>query len=264
MPTPFMHLDFAERIRGEAAMPPALGRLLDGAWGAFCLGNVAVDMSAMGEMTREATHFYHVEPSLTAGRLEERPYEVMWRAHPALARAGEMSVGKAVFVAGYCVHLWFDMIWYNEVFRPYFLQGKGWRDLRHLFTVHQVLLTYLDQLALARLGKVTRRALGVAEPKDWLPFASDASLMAWRDMIAEQLLPGRMSKTVEVYAARLKMTPDEFAAHLTSQTWLEQELFGRVPVAEVEKHLAEGVKPALALTADYLNDLYIVEEKVLE
>lgn len=243
-----MHLWMAERIRVRGCLPDELYQIVVQEWPAFYLGSVAPDYQVISAIPREDTHFYELPPAP-----ESEAHEDMLAAHPELAVAAKLPPAQAVFVAAYMAHLMLDLRWYREVLAPYFLQGGHWHNYRQRFTIHNILLTYLDQKALAQLPAVAGATLAAAEPVQWLPFAADADLLRWRDLIAGQLQPGAASQTIKIYADRLAVSPDEFAANLADATWMEKQLFSRVPVATVEAMLDAAVDQSVALISAYLN-----------
>jgi hypothetical protein len=242
-----MHLWIAERIRAGDRLADDLRPSLVKEWPAFYLGSVAPDYQVLAAIPREKTHFYDLPP---APRIEA--HEVMLATYPELALAAHLPPAQAVFISAYMAHLMLDLRWYREVLMPYFLQADQWQHHRQRFTIHNVLLTYLDQQALALLPADAGATLSAANPVQWLPFAADADLVRWRDLIAGQLQPGAASQTVEIYARRLSMPPAEFAANLASPTWMEEQLFSRVPVAAVESLLDSAVDQSVALITGYL------------
>lgn len=251
MPTPFMHLQIAEQIRSELeARPGSDGRLLCTllqAWPAFYLGSVAADYQTITQVPREATHFYTLPPDP-----DNQAYPEMLACYPELADATALPPTQGVFVAAYCAHLMLDLIWFRRILLPFFagVSDLGSREQRRL--LHDVLLTYLDKLAFDALPATAGMTLAAAQPDHWLPFADDADLVRWRDMLAAQLQPGGKLQTIEIYAGRLGMSPAAFAANLNDPTWMSDYLFAKIPVAEVQTILASAVPQSITLLTDYL------------
>lgn len=252
MPTPFMHLQVAEEIRAGLEAPQArngrLPALLRQEWSAFYLGSVAADFPTISGAPRVESHFYDMPPQPW-----EEAHETMLATHPELADSASLPSDQAVFVAAYSAHLMLDLLWFRQILIPYFVEAPhlGDRQQRHL--VHFILLTYLDTLALELLPETAATTLAAAEPRNWLPFADDAVLARWRDMLVAQLQPGAPVQTVEIYAERLRMSPDEFAANLRDPDWMEVNVFSKVPVAEIQAKLAAAVPRSIVLISDYLN-----------
>jgi hypothetical protein len=58
--------------------------------------------------------------------------------------------------------------------------------------------------------------------------------------------------TVEVYAKRLGVSPDEFAANLDKQSWMDENLFSKVPVDKVLGIMHSAIDESVAIINDYL------------
>lgn len=248
MPTPFMHLEIAERIRAHEELPEAVAHRIDDFWPAFYLGNVAADFQTVSDIPREEAHFYKLPPAEGV-----EAHKVLLERHPQLAHPEAMRPAQAVFIAGYQAHLLLDIRWYWEVLIPYFVEADGWpADHRRRFLVHNTLLTYLDREALKSLPENAGETLAAADPHHWLPFASDGDLIRWRDMLVQQLEPGATPKTVAIYAERMNMPPSEFAAHLADPAWMHAQVFRKVPLEAVEAVLDAGLVECVGLITDYL------------
>jgi hypothetical protein len=118
--------------------------------------------------------------------------------------------------------------------------------------IHNTMLTYLDMLAVETLPGNAAEILCNAVPDYQLPFAADSKLIVWRDMLVDQLQPGAMLRTVEIYAERLEMSPEEFAANLENPAWMADYVFGKVPVERVQEMLAEAVDESIDIITSYL------------
>ena len=249
MPTPFMHLQVAERIRAHPELPAAIGACLDAHWPAFYLGNVAADFQTISATPRAAAHFYSLPPAPGVEAHEE-----MMHRHPELAPASRLAPEHAVFIAGYRAHLLLDLRWYRDVLMPYFVDAKGWpADHRQRFLAHNILLTYLDNLASTSLPENAAATLAQAQPRQWLPFAGDGDLIRWRDMLSEQLRPGATIQTLVIYAGRMNMAPEAFAERLDDPAWMEERVFRQVPLERVQATLTEAVEESVQLVRDYLS-----------
>jgi len=242
-----MHLQTAERILASEQLEPAVRELIQDNYPAFYLGNVAPDYQAICDIPREESHFYHLPPEPG-----NRGYDTMLARHPDLTAVEKLPPNKAVFMAGYSIHLMLDLRWYHEVLIPYFLLSEGWEDHRQRFIIHNTLLTYLDMLAVETLPEKAAEILETAVPDYRLPFAEDAKLITWRDMLVAQLQPGAMLQTIEIYAGRLSMSPEAFAANLENPAWMADHVFGKVPVENVQAILADAVGESIEIVSDYL------------
>jgi hypothetical protein len=246
MPTPFMHLQIAERIRQDGGLDSGmLGRIED-QLPAFYLGNVAPDYQTITSIPREKTHFYNLPPGP-----EEDACREMLEQYPALSNSNIVSSAQAMFVAAYCCHLLLDLRWYREILIPYFLSPGDWKDHRHRFVVHNTLLTYLDKRAFESLPQSAAKTLSEARPDDWLPFASNEDLAEWRDFLVPQMKPGATPFTVEIYADRLAMSTEEFSEHLDKDEWMEEQVFSRVALDSVLSLLSSAVGDSIDQIIDY-------------
>jgi len=252
MPTPFMHLQCAEQIRSALeASQGSNGRLpvlLRQEWPAFYLGSVAADFPSITGTPRVESHFYDMPPPVQA-----EAHVTMLEMYPELADSAALPPDQAVFIAAYGAHLMLDLLWFQQVLMPYFVEAPHLGDRQQRRLVHFILLTYLDTLALATLPEAAGTTLAAAEPQRWLPFVDDAVLARWRNMLVSQLQPGAAIQTVEIYAERLQMSPAEFAANLRDPKWMEANVFSKVPVAEIQARVAAAVPGSIALISEYLN-----------
>lgn len=249
MPTPFMHLQIAEQICVEAqAGHGRLHALLQRQWPAFYFGSVAPDYQEVADVPRRQTHFYDLPPEP-----DNMGYNALWDAYPALTDVANLAPEQAMFVAGYSVHLLYDVIWLREVVDPYFFRAKDMGDRKQRMLIHFILLTYLDKLAFESLPETAAQTLAAAHSEQWLPFADNAHLEQWRALLLPQLQPGAMSSTVAVYARRLGMTPAEFAASLEDPDWMEAHVFDRLPVAEIQEILQAALPRSVDLLLGYFH-----------
>ncbi|MDT8306529.1 MAG: zinc dependent phospholipase C family protein [Anaerolineae bacterium] len=249
MPTPFMHLRVAERIRQHPELGPSAGQQMDAAWPAFYLGNIAPDFQTISDVPREVAHFYELPPARDVVAHEE-----MLERLPHLADASALDTDHAVFIAGYRAHLLLDLRWYWDILIPCFVEADDWPvDHRQRFLVHNTLLTYLDRLSRQKLPEDAGRTLAAAMPQRWLPFAGDGDLIRWRDMIAAQLAPGTVPATVSIYAERMRMSAKTFAANLDDSAWMDEQVFRKVSLDHVLAVIDSGVDDSVRLVGAYLD-----------
>ena len=240
-----MHLALGEAILNGEALPPATRRLLAQQRGPFLLGHTAPDVQTVSKQPRDQTHFYSIP------RTNDRPaYEVLFAAHPQLARAGALPPAQAAFVAGYIAHLLLDELWLDRIFAPYFLQD--WGPRRERLFLHNVLRTWMDRQDQQRLNGSLVTALREAVPQDWLPFVGDDHLRAWRDWLVEQLAPGHHVQTAEVFAQRLGVPAVDMETVLRSPQQMEARVFHHIPRAALESFNAAGYERSVALIRWYV------------
>ncbi len=251
MPTPFMHLHMAEEIQTAfAAEHPHNGNLaqIQAAWPAFYLGSVAPDYQIVCDVPRENTHFYRMPPE--PGNMG---YNRMLQNYPQLADASKLTPARAVFIAAYAAHLLLDVIWLRDILYPLFLNSPSFADRHDRHLTHLTLLTYLDGLACDALPASAGTTLANGNPDKWLPFADDADIIRWQTMLARQLLPGGKRETVEIFAGRLGLTPEEFGALVADETWLQNKLFRKIPIETIQACLETAVAESVTVIKNYLN-----------
>jgi hypothetical protein len=246
MPTPFMHLQVAEEIKSHSRLDPAIRSLVNQHFPAFYLGSVAPDVQSITKQPRSSTHFYDLPP-----RPEDKGYPKLMATYPELSDPDRLSPDQAAFISAYCAHLMLDLLWFHDVLIPYFIEPEEWDDNHQRFVVHNTLLTYLDKIAVESLPDEAGQVLAEAEPDDWLPFVNDEDLSRWRDTLVDQLLPGAPLRTIEIYAGRLYMSPEEFANNLEEPSWMEEHLIRRVPVDSVIEMMSSGVTESVKLINRY-------------
>lgn len=251
MPTPIMHLDSAEQMLAHPALPAQTRACLVAHWPAFYLGSIAADFQVICDVPREATHFYPLPLPATS---EPVGWDRLRNLFPTLASAAMLPEARAVFLAAYGAHLWLDVVWYRDILVPYFFDEARWQGVERTdrFALHHLLLTDLDRQAFARLPADAEATLRAADPNVNLPFILDGELANWQTLIADQLLPGQPLQTADIYAARLHMSIADFRARLDDPVYLERELYGRVPRAEVALIFAHAHAACIALIAAYL------------
>jgi hypothetical protein len=246
MPTPFMHLVLADAMLADSRLPAPVLPLLQDQLPAFRLGHTAPDAQTVSGQPREATHFF------TVPMVDRRPaHEKMFGLHPELARPDRLPPAQAAFLSGYICHLALDQLWIGQIFEPVFGIGAHWADFRDRLYLHNILRTHLDQVDLPQLQGGVGASLAAASPTHWLPFILDGALVGWRDLLAEQLLPGAAIQTVEIFARRMNRDPKELAALLDSPEELDRLIFSRLPREQLDAFRTDGLARSLELVAEY-------------
>lgn len=248
MPTPFYHLKLAEEILGETStLPGGILALLSEYRAEFLLGNTAPDVQVISGQPREATHFFTLPL-----RLNERlPWEGLLSDHAALAHPGQIPPAQAAFIAGYLCHLQADYLWATDIFVPVFGMRSEWESFSRRLYLHNVLRAYMDREILPELNNGTGSSLVRATPEGWLPFVQDSYLYEWRDLLTAQLMPGAKSQTVEVFARRQGIPPEEFYRLLSSPERMDQELFAHLPRQQLEAYHQRILIENLSLLEHY-------------
>lgn len=229
MPTPFSHLAFAQRLRGEPNLPPSLRSLLEAEWSSFLLGSIAADAQTLAGLKREDTHFYAYDRPM-----EDHPWRVMVKQNPSLAAVS--GDAQRAFITGYVGHLSMDEIWSLDMLRPHFAE-REWASRGQRFLMLHVLLIYMDERDVALLPSSIAGDLSAACPDNWLPFLSDEALVRWRDYIYKQIEPDGVSETLDIFGQRINKTPQELRAILDSEEVMQRDLWAYISpalLAEIE------------------------------
>ena len=144
-------------------------------------------------------------------------------------------------------------IWHFDVVLPYFANSTVVEEMSERYLLHLALLTYLDNAAFQALPAAAYASLGTAATVYALPFADEEQLARWQAYLLQQMAPAGRSETIAIFAARLRMTPEEFAAKLHDPDWMDRELFARIPVSKIQKQLDAAVSRSLDLVSAYWN-----------
>jgi hypothetical protein len=232
LPTPIEHLAIAEQMLASPALPEGIRIQLDrdeAVRGAFFFGNIAPDVQMVSGQPRDATHFFSLPPTNNYPA-----YVEMLRLHPLLAQPARLPAAHAAFLAGYLAHLLLDECWVREVFYPVFGPEQTWGERQERFLLHNVLRAWLDRRDFPRLRDGIGDLLRQAKPCHWLSFAPDSDLNRWRDVVADQFVPGADIRTVAIFALRARVPDDEFLALLEPDV-IEERIFRRIPLAELDR-----------------------------
>lgn len=248
MPTPFTHLRIAQDLLVDDALNPLYRDLLRRHRPAFQLGSIVADARVASGDGREVTHFYSYGQPMV-----ERPWRLMLRLHRELRLATDEA--HLAFLAGYVAHLATDEAWALKMVRPEFW-GREWLGVQRrdkFFALH-LILTVLDERDEGLLEDWQAASLRRAEPRNWLPFMSDAILCHWRDLVAGQLGPAGSSLTLEIFGQRLRMDPAIVRAALDDPAAMQGRLWRHIP----QSLLAEVARLCYVFTRDQLA-VYLTE-----
>ncbi len=244
MPTPFTHLRIAQSLLVDESLSPLYRELMRRQRPAFQLGSIVADARVASGVGREVTHFYSYGSYIC-----EHPWRRMLRLHPSLTAVHDEV--QLAFLAGYVAHLATDEAWGLKLVRPQ-IWGREWLGFEQrdkLFALH-LILTVMDERDERQLESWQAASLARGEPDDWLPFMSDAVLRGWRDLVADQLMPGGESKTLEIFAKRLQCDPAIIRAALDDPAEMEGCLWSQLPrslLAEVERACYAYTRDQLAV-----------------
>jgi len=124
--------------------------------------------------------------------------------------------------------------------------------------LHNVLRSYLDREILAGIRDSAGVELSRVQPTGWLPFVQDRYLAEWRDLLAGQLQPGADIRTVEVFAQRQGISPQEYYRLLDSQAEMDAEIFSRLPRRALDEYRVRLVEKNVQFLQSYLETQRIV------
>lgn len=216
--------------------------------GAFLLGNLAPDVQVVSGQTRLDTHFF----DLPVQRNRLPAWTNLFSAHPGLTHPRALPEDQAAFLAGYLCHLMADWLWALEIFNPVFAANKEWENFPRRLYLHNVLRAYLDRDILPGLPqRISSDLLGVT-PHGWLPFVEDHDLLLWRDDLAGQL-SGERIRTVEVFAERQGLPPQEYYQLLDSDERMHQEVFAHLPRRALDGYRQRAESESARLVRAYLS-----------
>ncbi len=247
MPTPFYHLSIAQNLLDHGAFSPGVQEILERQRSAFLFGNTAADVQVISGQERQATHFF----KLPLHNNPVTPWQRMLNDYPYLGDCRQVAEAQAAFIAGYLCHLMADWQWIGDIFVPAFGLLAEWGIFPQRLYLHNVLRAYLDRQMVPGLIKGTSEWLEKVIPDQWLPFVKDQFLFAWRDFLAEQLQPGAKVHTVEVFAERQGISPQEYMALLGSEERMENEIFTHLPREELARYRQRVEDESIALVNSY-------------
>jgi len=220
MPTPFTHLEIAQRLIDDEALPQSIRDYIRSELGAFLLGNISADARVDSGSPRETTHFYSYNEKITRA-----PWRRMVEENKSLL--SPHSPEHRVFVAGYIAHLSVDEYWTRNMVGPHFF-AREWADRVERFYMLHIILSYMDERDLNKLDTWQPDVLCEAQPTHWLPFISDENLSNWRDLVQRQIIPSGVSQTLEIFGHRLGKPAQELRDFLDSEEKMQIGLWNNI------------------------------------
>jgi hypothetical protein len=250
VPTPFYHLSVAIDLLEHPALTEYARQLLVHERGAFLFGNTAPDVQTISRQSRADTHFFDLPLSSNP----VPPWLFVREKYEVLGDTSRLGNAQAGFLAGYLCHLQADWIWIRDIFVPVFGKKCTWSTFHQRLYLHNVLRSYLDREILPALieGNGVGKELKSAAISNWLPFVEDRHLIDWRDFVADQLLPGAMIRTVEVFAERQGISPREYYSLLSSEERMESEVFAYLSRQDLAKYRRSVLESNVQLINAYL------------
>ncbi len=213
------------------------------------LGNTAPDVQVLSSQRREATHFFSVP--IQSNR--QVPWDRLLHEYPGFTHPADLSPNSAAFIAGYLCHLQADWIWIINIFQPIFGPDQSWETFSKRLYLHNVLRAYLDVKVLEDLPADVPKKLHLTCPNNWVPFIQDKLLLEWRDFLCDQLRPGEEIRTVDVFASRQGIDPEEFHSLLHSEERMDRDIFTHMTRQELESYRERLITSNIELLDQYIN-----------
>ncbi len=248
MPTPFYHLSIASELLKRPELTAQARQIIEPQYCPFAFGNTAPDVQVVSGQSREATHFFDLP--IRQGDLPA--WEAMLQAYPQLTDISHLPAAQTAFLAGYLCHLQADWLWVKQIFAPIFGPDAGWGTFRNRLYLHNVLRSYMDLQVLQHLPEQFGFCLDEVKPDHWLPIVQDQYLVEWSEIVYRQLQPGETAQTVEVFAQRQGIPPEEYYRILQSEERMDEEVFQYVPRAKIDRFREELLEENILLVNNYL------------
>lgn len=245
MPTPFTHLEIAQRLIDDSSLTQSYRNAIREELSAFLLGSIAADARVGAGTPREVTHFYAYGETITVP---------LWRRmttqNPSLLNPH--SPAQKVFLAGYVAHLSVDEHWAKYMVAPHFVAREWAEQMQRFFMLH-IILTYMDERDLLKLDTWQAETLCDASPDQWLPFMTDENLVKWRDLIHEQITPDGESQTLQIFGQRLGRPAQDLRDFLDSDAQMQAGLWDHITkdiLNETENGMYVYAREQMALYLD--------------
>jgi len=246
MPTPFTHMEVAQRLLDDTTIPAEMRAFLHDQLPAYVLGSIAADARVGSGAKRHVTHFYdYTDP------IPEPPWRVMVRANPHLMDPHDAA--HRAFIAAYVAHLSVDEVWSLQMVRPHFAK-REWANRQHRFFMLHIILTVMDERDRDRIMPWYADALCEATPHNWLDFITDEDLRKWQSIIFEQVKPGGKSQTLTIFSERTAVAADRFRHILDSTETLQQQLWQHISPAYLTQIEAAYYEHARGQMIAYLSE----------
>jgi hypothetical protein len=113
-------------------------------------------------------------------------------------------------------------------------------------------MTYLAERGGKRLSPAQVGALRAAQPDRWLPFASDADLVFWRERVLEHALADAGRQTARMFAELMGSNGDTLYAVVSSPEAMEREVFSVVPPGTLEAFQQQAHQRCIVTLDSYL------------
>jgi hypothetical protein len=249
VPTPFYHIGVALDLLRHEALEKSIRQRLAGSRCAFLFGNTAPDVQVVAGLPRDATHFFSLPFQMDSAPA----WEQFFLEYPQLKQAALLLDEQTAFIAGYLCHLQADWFWVRDIFDPVFGPNSDWGTFLERLYLHNVLRAYIDRQVLEHLSPDIGPCFTRNELKLGLPFIEDGNLNEWRSFLGQQLQPGALSRTVEVFSERQGIDPETFQALLDSEQRMDNEVFIHFPRHDLQSFREMLLRENITLLTNYLS-----------
>ncbi len=248
MPNLPTHIEVAWRAACEIKDPRITDNL-----GSYLLGATSPDVRIITKRPRTETHFFELE----SGQAGDGSFGLL-TTYPELTSPS--SDAQASFVAGYITHLVADETWITSIYRRYF-DGTGKFDS----IAAAQLFDRAAQLTLDKASEPRVRSLltSMDEPEIGLAAGPiDAvTLSRWRVWVLDFLSDARPYswQRLRHMAGRISGHDSQHPVHQLAELFLTdvhgglQDLYDRVPEAELERYLEVTVDNLVRSVTEYLH-----------
>ncbi|MGB1285602.1 MAG: hypothetical protein ACPG7F_03625 [Aggregatilineales bacterium] len=244
MPTPFTHLNIAQKLENDPQIPENIRQLLKTCHPAYLAGSIVADAKPTPESDRDVTHFYRYDRPMA-----DHPWRVMMQQNPSLMTPD--SPAHRVFIAAYVAHLAADEYWSKYMLKPHFAEGDWGEDIRDRFFVLHLLLIHMDERDLNQLPIDYAETLPQVNPTAWMPFLPDTCINEWCDFVALQI-PDK-SETLHIFGTRVKTAPEKLRAMVDDVGLMQIRLWQYLPqttLADLEAKIYDFAREQMLVYLD--------------
>jgi hypothetical protein len=253
MPNLSAHLGMAKDAASRLGHPT-----VDRYLGAFLLGSVSPDIRIITRGKRDDTHFVGLD-----FQQEGEGVEGLFRNHPHLEQAADLTEATQAFIVGYASHLFTDELWILELYRPYFGNRSVFQDPLRGDLMDRALQLELDrreQLGLGGLETLHPLMANAEEDVD-VGFISSGTMCEWRQWMQGELdrkftwdrlhFMGRrvISRNKDHSEAQVKEMAEEF---LESVPRGLDHIYQAVPMERFEAYRERSIEDLLEFARGYL------------
>lgn len=219
MPNFSAHLGIAKDAASRLKHP-----VVDEHLGAFLLGSVSPDVRIITRQKRDNTHFVELDFQHQGEGLEG-----LFRLHPDLAQASELTGPTKAFIVGYVSHLFTDELWILDIYRPYFGNRHVFQDKIRGDLMDRALQLEMDRKEQLILGGLHTLHPLIAEAEEGVEvgFIAADTMLQWREWVQGALDSNFTWDRLRFMARRVASRNDDIS--MTQLNDMVEEFLGSVP-----------------------------------